>query len=94
MSVENQISEELKRYAQITDYVGTLEETAQGNLASVGSGFVDTQGQSDRLESFNKRQRDMSEQEEGDVPADLEGADEEELDLDLEERGGGREGGR
>jgi hypothetical protein len=89
MNIENQISEELKRYSKITDYVEMLEETSQGSLSSVGSGFVNTQGQSGRLEAFNKRQRDMSEQE-GDAPADLEGGDEEELDMDVE---GGDEGG-
>ena len=83
MNIENQISEELKRYSKITDYVEMLEETSQGSLSSVGSGFVNTQGQSGRLEAFNKRQRDMSEQE-GDAPADLEGGDEEELDMDVE----------
>tara|TARA_R110000824_G_scaffold14208_2_gene60690 strand:- start:506 stop:1342 length:837 start_codon:yes stop_codon:yes gene_type:complete len=81
MSVENQISEELKRYADITDYV-TLQETAQGSLSSTGSGFVDTQGTSDRLEAFNKRQRDMGEQE-GDAPTDEEGDDAAGDDLEM-----------
>jgi len=84
MKIDKLINEELVRYAQITNYVGTLDESALGGLASVNSGFVDTQDESERLKAFNKRQRDMSEQE-GDAPTDEEGdapADEE-LDADL-----------
>ena len=66
MKVDNLINEELKRFASINNYVGALEESMVGGLAGVNSGFMDDQGDSERLKTFRKRQMDMAEQEEGD----------------------------
>ena len=86
MGVNKLIQEELERYANINGYVDSLEEQhAVGGLGATSSGFVQTQGKSDRLEKFNRFQRDMEEQEEettddAELELDDEGTDDE-LDL-------------
>ena len=96
MGVNKLIQEELERYANINGYVDSLEEQhAVGGLGATSSGFVQTQGKSDRLEKFNRFQRDMEEQEEettddAELELDDEGSDDEldlgddELDLDVD----------
>ena len=96
MDVNKLIQEELERHANINGYVNSLQESMVGGIGSSSSGFVNQQGTSDRLEKFNKFQRDMAEQEEdetvddeldlelgGDDELDTEGGDDE-LELDSE----------
>ena len=72
-NIDKKLEEELKRFNTIGKYIDeTLNETftSLGN----GSGFVDSQGGSERLEMFNKRQEYLEQEE--DPEAELEGDEE------------------
>ena len=81
-NLEKKILEEIKRFNQIGYNSSNLSEQLVGGTES-GSGFVNSQGSSPRLEKFMKRQ-EMGEQEEEvgaeeelDIPTDPEAAAEE-----------------
>ena len=86
-SLKNKLTEELNRFNQIS-YNATHLKEQLGGLGS-GSGFLDKLGSSDRLEKFESRQKEMSEQEDVDTettdnefpemptpPADVESSEE------------------
>ena len=79
--LEKKLLEELSRFKQIRYNTENLDEQNIAN--NNGSGFLKNQGESDALQKFNNRQKEMSEQETDEIPLEPE-ASEDELDTEVD----------
>jgi len=96
-NVKEELLRELNRFKEIGHNSDNLTE--QNMAVNNGSGFLDSQGESDRLKEYTSRQKEMAEQEaddelelgdegeteELDIPLDPEGeTEEDEIDTDID----------
>ena len=80
-NIKEELLRELTRFKEIGRNSNNLTE--QNMAVNNSSGFLDAQGESDRLKDYVKRQKEMSEQEEAEIDLEDEMGTEE-LDIPLD----------